>query len=129
MTIESRNASIMAGEQEAGADRSHRRRQNLQPLEADEGEARGAGRRCSGASADHWSLRQRDRLKLNCRLLPDFELPQRTLARSDLEQLFHLKHRETRDLTAGAVEASPGVRQRRDRKNAPAALLFASRGF
>jgi hypothetical protein len=34
------------------------------------------------------NLRQRDRLKLNCGLLPDFEVPRRTPARSDLDRAF-----------------------------------------
>jgi hypothetical protein len=40
-------------------------------------------------------------------LLPDFELPRRTPARSELNRAFHLKHRETRHLAAGLVEARP----------------------
>src|ERR1700722_16183149 len=41
------------GEQEAGADSAQRHRQGLQPLQADEGEARRARRRRSRVAADH----------------------------------------------------------------------------
>ena len=48
-----REVSRSRREQEAGADRADRHRQSLQSLKADEGKARGAGRRRSRAAADH----------------------------------------------------------------------------
>jgi hypothetical protein len=95
-------------EQETGADGAQRHRQSVQSLKADEGKARGAGRRCDRTAADHREAR--GNRTTSGRLInanPAIAGGSSPVS-AKLAGLLLLKHPETRHLAAGALYRAHG---------------------